>query len=101
MAVVSRAAGGYRFQNDSGDFVVYTDVLEEGGRVAGPGYVASWTAPDGRVLVDGLEAGFVSANDPGSAGSAPPPGTTSGRTARRTSGGAVGRSTPCAAPRAA
>src|SRR2546430_2905508 len=64
MAAFSVTADGYRLQNDSGDFIVYTDVVEAGGRVAGPGYVARWTAPDGRVLVDGLEAGFVSANDP-------------------------------------
>src|SRR5437660_1396431 len=64
MAAFSRTADGYRLQNDAGDFVVYTDVVQENGRVAGPGYVAQWTAPDGNVLVDGLEAGFVSANDP-------------------------------------
>ena len=64
MATFSPIGGGYLLGNDAGEFTVYTDLFEQGGRVAGPGYIARWSAPDARPLVDGLEAGFVSANDP-------------------------------------
>jgi len=56
--------GGYVLRNDIGEFTVYDDLFESGSSVAGPGYIAHWTAPDGAVIVDGLRAAWVSANDP-------------------------------------
>ena len=54
-ASVAPIGGGYLLGNDAGEFTVYTDLFEQGGRVAGPGYIARWSAPDARLLVDGLE----------------------------------------------
>jgi hypothetical protein len=56
--------GGYVLGNDAGEFTIFSQFVEQGGLQAGPGYVARWVAPDGRVLVEGLAAGFISANDP-------------------------------------
>ena len=64
MATFTAVDGGYVLGNDAGEFTVYSRFVEQGGRHAGPGYVARWVAPDGRLLVDGLATGFVSANDP-------------------------------------
>ena len=64
MASFAPTDGGFVLQNDAGEFTVYTALFQAGGKVAGPGYVARWAGPDGQLLVDGLEAGFVSANDP-------------------------------------
>jgi hypothetical protein len=64
MAAFSVFDGGYVLENEMGEFTVYSEFFDDGGRRAGPGYVARWVAPDGRVLVDGLKTDFVSANDP-------------------------------------
>jgi hypothetical protein len=64
MAAFSAVDGGFVLRNDAGEFTVFSQFFESGGRRTGPGYVSRWVAPDGRVLVDGLKTGFVSANDP-------------------------------------
>jgi hypothetical protein len=64
VAAFRQIGGGYVLESDAGEFTVYTEVVTDAGKVAGPGYVARWKSPSGQMLVDGLEDGFVSANDP-------------------------------------
>jgi hypothetical protein len=77
MPSVAATEGGFLFRNDAGEFAVYSTFAHaDGGRRAGPGYVARWTAPDGVVLADGFVADQglhrVSANDPALGGIAIP-----------------------------
>ncbi len=64
MPSFSAVDGGYVLSGDAGEFTVYSDFFDHDGLQAGPGYVARWIAPGGAALVDGLAAGFISANDP-------------------------------------
>jgi hypothetical protein len=96
MAGFANTDGGYLLQNDAGEFTVYDDLFETGGGVAGPGYIARWTTPNGDVLVDGLEAAWVSANDPQIGGIAIPAWHHYRANGETDIGIAVGRSTRCA-----
>jgi len=98
MASFAPTDGGFVLQNDAGEFTVYTALFQAGGKVAGPGYVARWAGPDGQLLVDGLEAGFVSANDPEIGGIGIPAWHHFRANGEATSGIEAGRSTRCAAP---